>query len=345
MATTVHARGLDARQLEVIEAIAREGSVTRAAAQIRVTQSAVSHVLAGVEQSLGRSLFVRGRRMELTPDGERVVEAARRIFAELDALGADLSRAPRRAPLRVATECYTTYQWLPTALRALRDRGHDVDVQIALEATRRPIEALLKGDLDVAITSSPPRDRALVETRLFEDDLVVVCAPSHPFASRPTVRARDFDGQVLLTYDVDRDELDLFRRVLLPARVTLAAVHRVPLTEAILELVKAGFGVAVLARWIVAPRTTSGELLARPLSPTPLTRSWRAVRRRRTENEAAIGELSRIARRRARSPNPASASREAPTGQRSSDLDCPSRRVAFCARDSPKSRFMRAPRH
>ena len=121
---------------------------------------------------------------------------------------------------------------------------------------------LLAGRIDLALVSSPVRDRRLVVTPIFEDELVVIVAPTHPFARQTHVRPADMKGETLLVYP-PREESSVLNDVLLPAGAVPGRVEEVMLTEAITELVKAELGVSVIARWAVKPLLASGALVAR----------------------------------------------------------------------------------
>lgn len=281
---------LDVRLLRLVAAIVDAGGVTRAAGRLHLTQSAVSHQLADAEARLGAPLFLRaGRRMVPTPAGERVLAAARRVLGELGAAEDDVRAAMAGGAaglLRLTTECYTCYHWLPPVLATFRARWPRVEVRLAPEATRRPLAALGAGEVDVAIVSRPLTDspdpappRGVAVTPLFDDELVAVIAPGHPLAARPFARAEDFAGEQVLLYNVRDDESTLLHEVLRPAGVRPAAVLRVELTEAVVELVKAGLGVSVLARWAVAPHLAAGTLAAVPLTVAGYHRRWSAATR------------------------------------------------------------------
>jgi LysR family transcriptional regulator for metE and metH len=271
---------LEVRDLRLLSAIAEQGTLTRAGNVLFLTQSALSRQLADLEKRLGVTLFQRsGRRMVLTPAGERLMESGR------DILGA-VARAEQEARevagdaeavLRFATECYTCYHWLPATLIEYRRRFPRVEPRIVASATRRPLQALLKGQLDLAIVTSRVRDRRIEQTPLFADEFTAVVAPDHPWASKPFVVADDFADQHVFLYNLTRAESTLMRDVLDPAGVAPKRISRVELTEAILELVRAGLGVATLARWSVAPYVRSGALVAVPITRRGLHREWSAA--------------------------------------------------------------------
>jgi LysR family transcriptional regulator for metE and metH len=272
--------GLEVRDLRLLTAVAEQGTLTRAGNVLFLTQSALSRQLADLEKRLGVALFQRsGRRMVLTPAGERLMESGRDILGAV----ARAEREARRvaggadAVLRFATQCYTCYHWLPTTLIEYRRMFPRVEPRIVAGATRRPLQALLKGQLDLAIVTNPVRDRRVALTPLFTDEFCAVVTPDHPWAARPFVVAEDFADQHVFLYNLTRAESTLLSEVLEPAGVTPKRTSRVELTEAILELVRAGLGVATLARWSVAPYVRSGALVTVSITRKGLHRQWSAA--------------------------------------------------------------------
>jgi LysR family transcriptional regulator for metE and metH len=271
---------LEVRHLSLVHEIAATGSVTRAAEKLHLTQSALSHQLRDIESRLSVQLFLRlGKRMVLTPAGDRVLAASRRVLDDIRRTEEDLRLMAQhgKGVLRLCTQCNTGYHWLPPLLQSFHRKYPGVDVQIMVNATDRPIEALLEGQIDLAIVTSEPDDKRLTSQPLFEDELVAVVPPSHPFAKRPHVEPDDFADEHLIVYTADRSDSYVFRRILSPAGVEPARVSAVPLTEAILELVKAGLGVSVMARWAIEPAIKTGSVAAVRITRRGHFRPWSAA--------------------------------------------------------------------
>jgi LysR family transcriptional regulator, regulator for metE and metH len=270
---------LEVRHLRLVATLAETANMTRAASRLHLTQSALSHQLRDIEGRLGRRLFDReSKLMSPTTAGRRLLETAARVLDELDRAEKDVrGTVEAREPMRVSTECYTCYHWLPELLKAFGKKHPRVEVQIVAEATRRPLPSLLDGKLDLAIVVDRIRNARIAYRPLFGDELVAVLPPAHRLARRPFVVAQDFADEHVLVYDAPRTELSIFVEVLDPAGVSPREVSRMQLTEAIVEMVKAGMGVGVMARWAALPHIKAGLVVAKALTSRGLHRQWQAA--------------------------------------------------------------------
>ncbi len=151
----------------------------------------------------------------------------------------------------------------------------ELDIALAVEHTREPVAALGDGLIDVALLTTAEVPARLGEQALFADEVVFVLAASHPLAAHAALTQADLRAATLLTAPPPAGELRWFlSRVFGRARPTLA-FQRVPLTEAIIDLSRAGMGVAILSEWIAAPHLVRGDLVVRRLTSGPLHRPWR----------------------------------------------------------------------
>lgn len=287
---------LEIRHLKLLAAVAEEGSVTEAGKRLHVTQSALSHQLRDAEERLGAALFLRlGRKMVLTPAGEKLLESARKVLDELHGAETQIKglNGGTRGVIRLSTECYTCYHWLPPVLKKFSAKFPQVDVNIALEATSNPIEALLAGTLDVALTSCPPQSKNLRLTLACEDEMVVVMGLRHRLASSTHVQPRDLAGETILCYP-PKEESTLLLKVLRPAGVEPERVAEIPLTESIVDMASTGLGVAFLANWAAAAYVATGRVVARPLHKSGFHRRWYTATLRSQPMSPYLAEFVRL---------------------------------------------------
>src|SRR6185312_6644739 len=111
------------------------------------------------------------------------------ILEHLDRVEEDVKRiaSNREGVLRISTECYTCYHWLPQILKRFNIDYPGIDVMIIVEATADPISALLEGSIDVGLTTSPRQNNKLRYQPLFRDEYVVIAAKEHPLCAKPYV--------------------------------------------------------------------------------------------------------------------------------------------------------------
>src|SRR5215469_16752365 len=269
----------EVRDLRLVEAISRKGTMTRAAIDLNVSQSALSHQLAQLERAVGLPLFRRSARgMLLTSQGERLLAAAHVVLDELrEAERALMRDAADTGVIRISTECYTCYHWLPASLTRFEQRFPEVEVQVVVEATRAPLEALREGRIDLAIVTTAKTTTRVEIRPLFRDEVIVLMSSRNPLATRSYIRSADFAHQHLLTYSVAESKLSLFNDLLTPAGVRPARISRLELTEAIVEMVKANRGISALARWAAAPYLDSPLLKGVRLTKEGWHRDWSGV--------------------------------------------------------------------
>ncbi len=284
---------IEVRHLRIVDAIAREGTVTRAAEKLFVTQPAVSRALKELETRIGTPLFRReARRMALTLEGERLRTTAKIVLDEIDRVEHDLDLFKNgvRGIVRLTTQCYTCYHWLPKLIRVYSEQFPEVDIQIVPEAKSETYEGLLDDRIDLGIVHlDPPSDDILLEP-LFHDELVAVVETEHPWASRSYVTPADF-GDVHLLVHQDYDTSFIRNELLRPAGVEPRRVSELQLTEAVVECVKAGIGVSVMAEWAVQPEVQCGSIRTVRITEEGLLRNWSAAVTRNKARQPAIRHL------------------------------------------------------
>lgn len=286
---------VEVRHLQLIDAITREGSLTRAAERLHVTQSALSHQLRELETRLGTPLFLRvNRRLSLAPAGERLLASARRVLDDLSAAQEDIRRIANDEDgvVRVTTECYTCYHWLAPLLATFRGRFPRVGVDVVPDATRDPIGALLDRRVDLALVCDPRRDPRITTEHLFDDDVVIVVARDHPLASRPFVAPDDLRDETVFLHVTPEESL--FAQTLAGAGVRPKRYATAMLTEAIVEMVKAGMGVSAMPRWTI---TKESGVAVVPFTKKGLRRRWAAATLKSEQLPRAVGELIALLKR------------------------------------------------
>jgi LysR family transcriptional regulator, regulator for metE and metH len=273
---------IEFRHLRTIRAIHQAGGLAKAADILNMTQSALSHQVAGLEDQAGVELFVRrSKPMRLSAAGLRMLRLAERILPEIDALAEEFRslKSGKTGRLHIAIECHACFEWLFIVLEQFRHAWPDVDVDIRAGLAFEALPALNREEVDLVISSDPVTMDGVTFNPLFDYHPVFVAAAQNPLASKPYIGADDFRDQMLITYPVSRDRLDVFSELLTPARVEPRGVRQVELTAVILMLVGSNRGVAVLPDWVLRDVQSNADYVTRPLGPGTITKRLYAATR------------------------------------------------------------------
>ncbi|MEN7551544.1 LysR family transcriptional regulator [Rapidithrix thailandica] len=285
---------MELRHLKLVKEVTATGNLTKAGERLFLSQSALSHQLREIESELGAPVFHRvNKKMIPTLVGKRLLSTACKVLTEVERAQLDIQQmvSGERGTIRLSTECYTCYHWLPALLQKFHCEFPNIEISIVLESTNDPLADLLKGKIDLAIVQCPNEHPDLEYTKLFNDEMVVVMCQNHPLAQLDYISAQDFQDETLITYSGDYLNMTLFKEVLLPAKVQPKRKMSVLLTEAIVEMVQAEMGIAVLAKWIVSPYLRHKPLAIRPLTQPGIFRQWAVAQRKQSTPPAYLAYL------------------------------------------------------
>lgn len=298
---------MDLRHLRLVDTLSQEGTLTGAGKKLYLSQSALSRQLSEIEDELGVALFKREKkRMVLTAEGARVLDGAKAVLGEVRRLQEDVRRmvAGDMGTLRLGACSHTCFHWLPSVLQSFKAAYPGVSVQIDTSAAHDPVAHLATGAIDLAIVNIKEKSGRVSYRKLFDDEMFAIVRKDHAWAGEPYVTARRFADENLINYDLPIEEVVFYQRVLLPAGVTPKSLTRLPMTDAIVEMVKAGMGVAVLNQWSIEPFLTwSEELRAVRVTRNGLMRTWYAARLRDDRKPPYVtGFIDYLAKRGKRRP-------------------------------------------
>jgi LysR family transcriptional regulator for metE and metH len=157
----------------------------------------------------------------------------------------------KRGMLCIGMECHPCYRWFSTIVAQYLAQWTDVEVDVKQEFQFDGIQALLDFEIDLLITPDPVIRKTLSFTPVFEYEHVLAVPQNHPLARRDHILAQDLLDQVLITYPVPVERLDIFTRCLIPAQCRPQQHKTIETTDIMLQMVAAGRGVTALPRWLV----------------------------------------------------------------------------------------------
>src|SRR5689334_19484917 len=254
---------LSLAHLKTLQAIAQHGSFSRAAQMLRLTQPAVSMQVRHLERSLGLPLLERvGKRAFPTRAGELLLAHADRALRELEA-GVERVQELRgvvAGRVRLGTSASISIYLLPPALRRFRARYPETEVVIVTGNAAEITRAVVTNELDVGIVSLPVRDRELLVTPFFRDELVAIAPRDSTWRRLRAVDAPMLAGRPLILFEAGAT----LRRVIDGWFHRAGVAPRSPMelgnTEAIKKLVEAGLGLSVTSWFSVKSEVRAGAL-------------------------------------------------------------------------------------
>ncbi|MGN6580143.1 MAG: LysR substrate-binding domain-containing protein [Bordetella sp.] len=259
---------LERIHLAIVQEVEKQGSLTAAAGALFLTQSALSHSMKKLEQQLGTDVWLReGRSLRLTQAGQYLLAVANRVLPQLT-LAEDRLRQfaqGERGALRIGMECHPCYQWLLKIVSPYLRAWPDVDVDVKQKFQFGGIGALFGYEIDLLVTPDPLFKPGLVFEPVFDYEQVLVVAADHKLAKAKYVEPGQLDREVLITYPVPIDRLDIYTLFLSPAGVTPRRHKPIEDTDIMMQMVASGRGVAALPRWLV--REYAGKM---PVAPVKL---------------------------------------------------------------------------
>ena len=296
MATTA----LELRHLETLLALAECGSLSKAAARLFLTQSALSHQLKALESHYGAALVEKSvRPLRFTAIGQRLVALARIVLPQVAEAGRDVARLAegRAGPLRVAVQCHNCFDWLMPAMDAYRCLWPEVELDIISGFVVDPLPLIERAEAEIAIIHDAQEAHAqIVFSPLFRYESVALMSPRHPLAARQWLEAGDFAAETLITYPVPDEMLDVMKHCLTPAGINPKR-RTAELTVAILQLVASGRGIAALPSWTVGNYIERGYVVSRPIGHAGLRCELYAATSRSAVNSAYVTEFVALTRK------------------------------------------------
>jgi LysR family transcriptional regulator, low CO2-responsive transcriptional regulator len=279
--------------------VATTRSFSAAAASNGITQSAASQAVRQIEKRLGAQLVDRTTRpLQLTAAGKDYFEGCKRILHEYDTLEAAVRQSGeiQQTIVRVSAIYSVGLRDMNRYVEAFERANPGASLKLDYAHTDRVYERIQTSAADLGLVAWPKQGRDLVTIPWKSEEMVVVCAPSHPFAQRASVRPSKLRGERFVGFDrgtVIRQRIDRFLRSHgVPSDVSLGFDN----IENVKQAVEAGSGIALLPLPTVLREVAAGTLVAVRFAEARFTRPLGIVRRRTKTNNPLIDRFIELLR-------------------------------------------------
>jgi len=254
-------------QLRIFVAVAEREHVTRAAAELKLTQSATSAAIAALEARYAIKLFNRiGRRIELTQTGRLFLVEARAVLARATAAEtvlADIAGLKRGSLTLAASQTVGNY-WLPPLMHRYRTRYPGIALTLNIANTEIVAAKVREGIANLGFVEGPIDDPALSVIPIAEDELVLVIGALLPRPEGQPVSPPELKAMRWVCREPGSATRALFEKAMTKAGLRISEIDMVlelPSNEAVRAAVADGAGAAVLSKLVVAPSIKAGSLI------------------------------------------------------------------------------------
>ncbi|PIK68741.1 LysR family transcriptional regulator [Methylobacterium frigidaeris] len=275
-------RNLSLKQLHAVAAIARLGTMTRAAQELNVTPAALTARIKGLEDEIGLLLFDR------THAGLKPTDAGRELLWAIDSIGTVLETCTERLRTlrggqggRVSLGVVSTAKYFAPRIVGGFARTHPgIEIDLVVGNRGATVESLRDYRVDLALMGRPPRDFPIAAESFGPHPLVVIAAPDHRFAKRRGLTRAELAEEPFLVREYGSGTRTVFEEFMTGLLIRRARIGiDSGSNETIKQTVMAGLGVALISGHTVAAEVADGRLVLLDVEGLPIRRDWFSVRR------------------------------------------------------------------
>ena len=263
-------------QLKVFETVARQGSFTRAAEELYITQPTVSSQIKQLSKAIGLPLFEQiGKRLYLTDAGKELLHTCQEIFTQLDNFEmkvADLQGA-KQGQLRLAVITTAKY-FVPRLLGSFCHKYPGIDISLQVTNHQEITRRMLENQDDLYIMSEPPQELDLNSEAFLSNPLVVVANKSHPLVGKENIALKKLDGESFIMREQGSGTRAAVQKLFAKQKISVQVKLELGSNEAIKQAIAGGLGISILSQHCLISEGVTGELAILDVERFPIKRNW-----------------------------------------------------------------------
>jgi LysR family transcriptional regulator, low CO2-responsive transcriptional regulator len=284
------------RQLQVFESVARHLSHSKAAAELFLSQPAVSMQIKQAEAAVGLPLFEQvGKKLYLTEAGSELLHYARSMLQMMQEMESvfDEMKGLERGHLNISVVSTANY-FMPQLLARFIQAHPQIQVSLSVANRDAVVKQLSENIADFAIMGQPPEGTDMRAEAFMQNPLVVIAAPTHPLARAKNVQPRQLAKETFLLREKGSGTRGVVERFFASHKLALPAHMEMDTNEAIKQSVQAGMGIGIISRHGIELELETNRLVVLDVEHFPIVRHWYIVHRKDKRPSIAAQEFERF---------------------------------------------------
>ena len=270
------------RRLRVFEAVARHRSFSRAAAELHLTQPAVSMQVRQLEEEIGLSLVEQmGRRLDVTRAGREIVACARAVSERLRESEEALAALKGTGGGELAIAVTSTAKYFAPRLLAEFRRSHpQARLRLVVSNREAVVRELTDNTVDLAVMGRPPRGLDTEAAPFARHPIAIIAAPDHPLVGRKRLPLERLAGETFIIRERGSGTRAAMEQAFAERGFRARESLEMSSNETIKQAVMAGMGIAFLSMHTIGLELRAGRLALLAVSGLPVMREWYVIHRR-----------------------------------------------------------------
>jgi len=239
--------------LKILQALNQQGTLTKAASVLCLSQSALSHQIRYLEKKLDVTLWEKeGRNLRLTQAGELLLQVAQQILPVLQQAEETLKAygEGQQGILRIGVECYPCAKWLNSVIGQFLETLPRIEIDVVNKFQFTGLEGLLNRHIDILVTPDYEKDSRIHYEAIADYDLVLLASEHHRLANHKILQAEQLTTETLLSFPIPLERMDVMTQLLNPANIRPYKVKEIESIDLMIQLVSLNRGVCVLPEWL-----------------------------------------------------------------------------------------------
>lgn len=266
------------RHLKIFVAVCEEGSITKAGKKLYLSQPTVSLAIAELERHYQVPLFDRiSKRLYITEAGKRFLQYAQHITSVFDEMESTMQDWHNSGSLRIGTSITIGNRLLPGLLQQFKKSRPNTQVTVQIDNSEKIEQAVLENHVDIGLIEGVAHSPYICSEDFCDDELVLVCPPGHPWAAQASVPLTALQKEPLIMREKGSGGREIIESMLKLHAIEITPAWESVSTQAIVQAVTAGLGVAILPRLLVEQPLAQGLVEQATLRDISLKRKFSII--------------------------------------------------------------------